>query len=397
MGGLETIQQNGAAHEVQLGKKLVNRCGNAFNSSRLILAGGNLDGEVVKSPQLMPALEEATLPFIDAVGQAGFNVTLPKVFEAMLFTNGTSVAEGYIDSIGGIDYGNLPQIGVNLAAEGGISSGTVVRTVFGGTEEMPLRGISYLLPPLIYLEQFHEKGIEPPQLQVIFANNISGKLNGLDQERAADQSVVLASFASAYIAEYFPRLSDAVVFLEDTPLEKGSAARDGLLEVSRKLQSALSSETREALLGKGDNGSKRINPFYGAAHLLIHDTAVPGVLRPLTVEQPETANPEAIISFGGYQEGTFYAVRHEVKPHLDESYNTIPTLQYFTKHRVPPYYMARGGDFSLDDALGGVPYREDAVSKTAQYDLGYLHKVTAARGTIDFADFVAEHRERMAA
>ncbi|MBI4080474.1 MAG: hypothetical protein HY430_01755 [Candidatus Levybacteria bacterium] len=399
MGGTEYLAEiKTAQSEIQLGKKLVNRCKNSFDNSQLKLAGGQFSGYIAKSPQFMPHLRNAELPDMDTIERGSFNVRLPKVYEGMLFVGDrTLLEESYVDAVGGKDHHNLPQIGVQLAAEGGVTSGTVVRTVFGGTEEMPLRGISYLLPPLIYLEQLKEKGIVPPQLQIIFANNISVTLNHLDHERATDQAVQFANFAHEYIREYFPQVSESAVFLEDTLIEKGSVIRDELIDVYRTLKTELSPETRDALLGKGNNGSSRLNPFYGAAHLLVHDTSIPGMLVPLVEDQPDVVTPQAIISFGGYQEGIFYDVRQEIKPHLREEYRSLPTLQYFTKHRVPPYYMARGGDYSLDATLQGVRYDGGKVAKTAQYDLGYLHEVTRTRGTIDFADFVAQHGERMAA
>lgn len=381
----------------QFGLKLMNRCRYSFDSSQLALVGGNFDGKKVKSPQLAPYLQNTVLPNMDSVDRAGFNLRLPEVYNVMLFlSNGTLFEEGYVEGIGGNDYGNIAQIGVDLAAERE-ASGVVTRLVFGGVEEMPLRAISYLLPPLIYAEQMKKLGIETPQLQVIFANNISGALNHLDQERANDQSIRFAEFAHDFIREYFPEVSDSVVFLEDTPLNEGSVIREELLSVARVLNEHLSPEARESLLGKGNNGSNRLNPFYGAAHLLVHDTNIPDILTPLIKDQPTTISPQVIISFGGYQERLFYKVRQEIKPHLGSEYQRVPTLQYFTKHRVPPYYMARGGDYSLDDALQGVAFRPDSVATAAQKDLSYLESVTSKRGTVDFADFIASHAERIAA
>lgn len=381
----------------QFGLKLTNRCRYSFDSSQLALVGGNFDGKKAKSPQFALYLQNTVLPNMDSVDRAGFNLRLPEVYKAMLFAGGGSLfEESYVEGIGGSDYGNMPQIGVDLAADDGRSR-AAIRIVFGGTEEIPLRGISYLLPPLVYLGQMRKKGIEPPQLQIVFANNISGELNHMDQEKARNQAVKFVNFAHDYADEYFPETLGSVVFLEDTPLKKGSVIRSELLNVAQALSEHLAPETREILLGKGNNGSNRLNPFYGAAHLLVHDTNIPGILTPLINNQPTMISPQVIISFGGYQERVFYKVRQEVKAHLRPEYQTIPTLQYFTKHRVPPYYMARGGDYSLDDALQGVVFRRDSLAITAQKDLAYLESVTSKRGTVDFADFIASHAERIAA
>ena len=49
----------------------------------------------------------------------------------------------------------------------------------------------------------------------------------------------------------------------------------------------------------------------------------------------------------------------------------IPSLQYFTRHHVPPYYMARGGDIALKTASGEI-LSGKTIAKAAETDLSLL-------------------------
>lgn len=380
--------------EPTIGSKLGNRCKNAFDNSQLVIVGGAFDGLKAKSPLFMPSFKDSSLPPMDIYQRAGFNLALPKTYEAMLLVGGSVLADSYIEEIGGNDAKQLPGIGVDLISQGN-GTGIVLRQVFGATPEMPLRALSSLPPPLIYMENMRKQGIEQPQLQMVFANHISATLNHMDMDQVQEQSRKFVNIAQGYVDEFFPDLVDAVVFLEDTPLEKDSVLRRRLIEVVRVLDGTLSDATKSELMAKAMNRSNRVNPYYGAAHLLLHDASLPESLVPVLDDQAAAVDPKTIISIGGHQEKLFYRIRHELKPHLGEDFNTVNTLQYFTKHRVPPYYMAQGGDVPLSAVLNGDDLYGIDVSATAAYDLRYLHKVSQDRG--DFGEFLAGQAERMAA
>ena len=365
-------------------RKLLGRLKGIFDASQLTFVGGTFDGKVGKSHHFMPHLPPFPLDYGARLEEvAAFNVALPKVTEALVSTKGKGLSEGnYVREIGGNDHNNLTTIAVDLASKGASESGTVTRVVFGATDRMPVRALSYMLPTLTLMDGMEQDGIKPPQLQVIFANHISSTLNRMNHAHVAGESRKFTGVAQEYIREFFPKLSGSTVFLEDTPLEKNSLLRERLLHVTRSLKDKVPFETREALLNKGKNGARRINAFYGAAHILVHDIDIP-MFVPIVSEQTSMVRPHNIISIGGYQEQFFYNLRHELKPHLGRDYNEVKTLQYFTRHRVPPYYMARDGDIALDEILSRHRNRDSTIGKAAQYDLNYLTQVSSKRGDLE--------------
>lgn len=368
-----------------LGKRVKNKATGAFNSGSVVIVGNGGDKRS-ESARFRSALEDVVVPPLTVVERAGLDVALPKIYEAMLSMKGTS----YIDSIGGEDAHNLPSIGVQLALKEEKPS-VAFRVVFGATEEMPLRSISYLLPALLTMERVRAAGGELPQLQVILAQNISSRLNRLDLERVADQASKFSKTARAYVDEFFSDLCESVLFLEDAPMDVGGELREEVVSLARN-HVHVSSASQEALIAKG-NGSGRLNPYYAAAHLLMHDRDGASYLRPMEGEQPDFVAPSSIVSFGGAQERLFYDIRQEMKPKLGPEYNSVRTLQYFTRHHVPPYYMARGGDISLDDLI----YREPGdspIAVAAVYDLDFLRSVSEAKG--DYQKFLRVQLRRVA-
>lgn len=361
-----------------LSKKLKGRIKNAFDNCQLVLVGGDNSGRKAKSSQFDPSLHD------ESFDRTGIDATFVDALNVLLLNSG--YGSDYIRELGAVDSVNLPAIAKDLAV--GSESKTAVRIVFGATEEMPLRALSYVLPAVELAEAARTAGISAPQIQVIFANNISGRLNRQDSLRVRYQSEKFSLLAKAYVEDFFPSITESIVFLEDTPLDKESVLRRELVDVNRILCANLSTETEDELLTKGREQSSRVNYFYGAAHLLMHDVAIPAVLT--TVLGPaDIVRPDFIINIGGQSEKLFYRIRHEIKPLLPATYQQARTLQYFTRHFAPAYYMARGGDLSMENALRGNLDRRN-IAKAAEYDLDYLISLSESRG--DFNDFLSRAR-----
>lgn len=385
---LNTTEQNRSLGERGYSKNAVNRLSSSFDASKLSIVGSGAGGQRLKSRHLTNHFPESPYGTTSlSLEAANFNKALPAAGETFSLSVPHLAQEAYVDGIGGSDFQNLPNILVDVAS--GQSQDIAIRTVFGATDQMPLRGLSYILPGLILIEDLTKKGIKPPQFQVIFANNTSSTLGRVDLQKARKESSKLAEISRDYVRSFFPSVTDSVVFLEDTPLLKGGISRTAIIEAARKIGN-VSSELYSELRQKGErHGSERKSPFYGAAHLLIHDTAREGILVPLLDDQQEPITPNTIISIGGVQEKLFYALRQELKPYIMT--DGPQTVQYFTKHHVPPYYMAKGGDVALDDVLNARVSFE-GVAPAAKYDLSYLYKVSQARG--DIQDFLSEERSR---
>lgn len=285
-----------------------------------------------------------------------------------------------MEGIGGEDFYNIPTLGVKIT-DPNSSPKIAIRIVYGATETIPLRSLGYIAPGLVYLESLQKLGLKTSQLQIISALHISSRLDSLDHKKAEHESQLFTTIASDYVRFFFPHLVESVVFLEDQPLAKNSTIRNELISNAVALRNIDETGINNAIKEKAENnGARRMFAFYAGAHLLFHDANIEESMEPSRVNQPTPIQPDTIISIGGYQEQDFYKIRHALKPHLDSRYHKLRTLQLFTKHRVPPYYMARGGDFSLDDAIHG--RRHGEIARTASHDLEYLENVSGKRASM---------------
>lgn len=376
----------------QLGysRKLTNRLRSIFDASQLVSVGGTFDGSKIKSRQLMDHIPPSPIREAGILEAAEFNVALPRTATDLLFANRQLERDGYIMGLGGIDYPNLPKLAVDMTQRKKTDD-VVIRIVHGATTEMPLRALSSLLPALVLMEQLQKDCIQPPQLQMISAHHISGELNRLDLSAANVQAERFANLGYAYTKTFFPSLAGFVIFLQDVSPSEAAGLGEELIRIAVIANEQISPDTINALNGKGNSHdiSTTNKILYAGAHLLIHDTTFPGNLRPIIPDIPLSNDPTTIISIGGKQEEFFYRFRHQIKNFLGETYQKA-TLQYFTKHHVPPYYMAQGGDVSLDQVLRKGLQSLSGVATTARYDLEYLERMSYRRG--DFEDFIEIQR-----
>lgn len=358
------------------GKGVLGRIRATLDNNILPLVGGEFDGKVAKFQHFAPGLPPYPFePHSIELEAARLNVRLPKVLDAMLLSGNRTLRDGaYIEALGGEDFTDIAKIAMKTVLVGPQDPKTVLRVVYGGTKEMPLRGLSYLLPPLCYMEGLKDAGVAVPQLQAVFADHISSEANShLTLEEATRESDHFARLAREYIKYFFPKLADSVVMLRDTPIGPGSPIETELEVVIPIADQVVSQKMRQELLKKS-NGNRESSVYYGAAHLLAHDVFISGAFLPIFDEQPNMIEPEAIISFGGRQERFFYRLRNEIKPHLPERYKRLLTAQFFTRHQVPPYYMASDGDLSLVEYLNS-GFAESSLGSATVYDLAYLRKV----------------------
>ena len=358
------------------GKGVIGRVRTTLDNNILPLVGGEFDGKVAKFQHFAPGLPPYPFePHSIELEAARLNVRLPKVLDAVLFSGNRMLRDSaYVEALGGEDFRDITKIAMKTALLGSQDPKTVLRVVYGGTKEMPLRALSYLLPPLVYMKHLQDRGVVTPQLQVIFADNISSNANlSIPLQDAIQESTRFAQVATDYISGFFPKLVSSVVMLRDTGVKPGSPLEEEFAEIVPIADQVVSNEMRQDLLKKG-NGNGENSIYYGAAHLLAHDIFIPGAFVSILDEQPDAIEPEAIISFGGRQERLFYRLRHEIKPHLPERYRQALTAQFFTRHQVPPYYMASDGDLSLAEYLNSGSI-SSSIGTSTLYDLDYLRKV----------------------
>lgn len=238
-------------------------------------------------------------------------------------------------------------------------AGTVLRVFFGATTEMPLRGLSYVTAATQIARHVpHE------QLQVVFTNRLGEEVNGVDREAAVRQAMLIRGLGRSFIEGHHPDMADKIMFGEDVPDEMIQAIRPGVNEV-------ISNDPRllNELSGK-DSKHGSDYETYAAAHVVYQDT---DVMSPtgLTDHEPVAVTPERIVSIGCQLEHPFYRLRAQVREALrDLSY--VPAAQVFTKHVLAPYYSARGGEQSLEDAMNMGVNNNRYTDPAARRDIAYL-------------------------
>lgn len=252
----------------------------------------------------------------------------------------------YIESFGKDDVSNLPNIVDNSEA-----GSTALRLVMGASEGlMPFRASSYV-ESLLRIARH----MQPSQIQIVHANHLGYRVNGIDLNHSMRQSQLLAEDVEARL-EKFPDLQSRVLHAVDTELDT-----DRYVDF---VQATFDRDTDLAtkLLAKGNKHSGD-SVRYVAAHYAFQDTD-DLVLAPLTANAPSQVSAERIVSVGCGQERIFYRARMGMRALLQSD---ITTAQIFTKHSTPPYYMARGGEPSLIegatlatlDSIGDISARRD--------------------------------------
>jgi len=389
-------------------KSAVGKTANAFGTSTYEFVKKGPKGDVVRirprkgviRGRLMPALAAAIYePTSDPLVNAEFNKRLPVVADILLGNTVGVLNVRYINAIGGgDDLENVAQIAIDLAEDKADETGTVIRMVFGATEKMPVRALSYPLPVLQMMVAMEEIGITPPQLQLVFANNISAGINEFSQDEVAAQTKLFVVAEQEYLKRFFPELSDRVVFLEDVPLESVGTLANDLQAIKKAIEEKGDRELLAQLLSKGGKDSIA----YGGAHLLFHDLAPEGLLKPVDgVVQPDMIIPQTMMSVGGRQEEIFYVLRMDAKKKGGLPFHAnqrVKTVQFVTDHAVPPYRMAKyrygdrfedmpNGDIALQD-VGRNVY--GLVDPTVVFDFAYHLQVSLARS--NFVEFLGEKR-----
>lgn len=264
------------------------------------------------------------------------------------------------------DIAQLFRAGVQLGTfdgNGKISLESVaVRTVFGATENMPVRAVSYLLPALHLLESLRRSGkfSTLPQIQYISMGDSGSRINNLDSEKVFQQAILLAGVGMQYVQRFYPELVDSVTFaydntfLNNLEVSEYRAVLQGLTDAVGK--HSLYPSVAEALDKKGREAVLE----YALLHPLVHDmryTVEPFV--PMLGGLSLRDQPDLVINVGGQTEKLFYRARRmylDIAKQEGVDMPTVPSVQLFTTNRMPPYMSIAEdgdhlGDIHFDDAL----------------------------------------------
>lgn len=299
------------------------------------------------------------------------------------------------------DVGVLTKLSLRLSEDASFISKVVVRTVFGASEKLPVRSLSYLLPALHLIESMRRSGRFPvlPQIQFLFMADTGAAINQLQRSEVIRQTDLFIVVARRFIEEFYPKLSETVIFATDKHFYYHPQLNDLVefllsnLEIAEKIVSQLSSDSRYS-------DSIRYSAFHPLVHdigyteSLFEDEARPGVL---------VNDPEFMINIGGQREKHFYKVRQIYRQVLAQAgVPLLTTVQFFSSHRVPPYIAMEDdgvhfSDVSLEDAIINPSILSDILDKTDGRDNLFKRdlKLLVREGSTRFSlyDFLRRQNE----
>lgn len=257
-----------------------------------------------------------------------------------------------IESVGKIDIDTLSAV-----ADAPDGKGTIVRLIMGATRAMPLRALSYVDTALRIASE-----LPCEQLQIVHANALGSRVNGINAESALHGTRQLAALARMHALAFFPDLVGKLLHAQDQPLD---------LDDFRPAAEHVFAANADVAGDLGRKGTKHGGDalIYASAHSAFQDTDRLGLV-PLLDDMPEQAAAERIVSIGCQQERIFYLTRMAMREQLDV--DLVDTAQLFTGHHTPPYFVARGGEQLLDDALANGVDMNQCQDASARKDMARL-------------------------
>lgn len=338
--------------EFNLGKKQTNIIADILNGVTIINA---TEKRPISRQTIIKKLGQYS--YKDTIyNQGNTNIHRPTVIGDIIGKN--SRKNNYIDGIS--DENDILKI-TRSATEtcSNLKTPITFRLVYGATEQASLRSLSYPLPILSIIKEISNINNINPNLQIIFANNLSGNLNDLDENKTSAESNKIMSGIN-HIAKDMG-LNNQIGFYYDNK----NINYDNLKHLAREFANNTPSQLLQTLRGKGDSNDLEKTCLYAAAHYEIHDNPDTKLEYITGIKMPEKTN---IIDIGGVQEKYYRAVRLLIAEIVETDINTA---QIYTRHHVPPYYMARGGDIPLDK-FDNINTLEN-IATAAKPDLIYLN------------------------
>jgi hypothetical protein len=268
--------------------------------------------------------------------------------------------ETYIESVGKADIATLGIIASTPKGEG-----TVLRLILGATAQMPLRALTYVDSTLRIA-----KHLPHQQIQIVHANRVGERINGISHADSHEQSVAFAGIVRTHVARRHPELESRVLHASDRHLDLRPFA--GIAQEALAADSLL----REKLLTKGTrHGGDAI--VYSSAHFAFQDTNMLE-LEPFHSNAPPQVDAERIGSIGCQQERTFYVARMAMRAIAAKiDMPMIDSTQLFTRHLTPPYFVARDGEPLIGEADFNSLQLDTVGDLNARRDLAHFMQTNA--------------------
>ncbi|MEU1273559.1 hypothetical protein [Streptomyces sp. NPDC005799] len=235
----------------------------------------------------------------------------------------------------------------------------VLRVVYGASTHMPLRALSYVLPALRMAARLTAAGQRTPYLKIVLASPLSSRVNVLPEPVTAAETDLLTHCLDRLLAALAP---GRYGLYRTRPSAEILGTLDDLV---RTLTPARRTAVLNRLGGKGGATTDEQTLLYAAAHVLLHDRT--GAI-PLNLEYGTHAPQHArVIDIGSLEERHFHHARRLFASSAAD--DTSPSALVLSRHSVPPYTMARGGDIGLREFLDGTSPQGGPLAPAVRHDL----------------------------
>ena len=297
---------------------------------------------------------------------------------------------------------------------------TSIRTIFGGTEHMPFRGLAYLLPALNLCEQLQERGIansDLPNIEYFFMNGAGFMANDLDPERTYRTSFQFMQIARKYIQEFHPTLDKNVNFYMDRSFTTKIMKTPEYKQIYKIFETKLeeNTELRGDLEEMGERRKAAVNSIkYATLHIFSQDGYInPEVAQMYDFERGRSL-PEvsSIISIGARPEETFFGARQTLVNSMSgvSFFTPKKTAQYIANFNVPPYSPLPEGELYLDDTVRNPELVNEArlrskdseeyskyqmpVQKAVEMLIADTENSSSEKNLVDFMKGISKEKER---
>lgn len=336
-------------NQYELTKKEKGRINSALNQSRLKL----FDTEDNMKSSLMGKLACQSM--------TRCTMDIKKVLDVFLCSTTTNPEfRKLFSTIDSSGVANISQVCSELDNNPNALNKIGIRTVFGGTEKMPFRGLVYLLPALNVCEELLDDTdiTSIPNIEYYFMNGAGIITNAIDPDRANHTTNEFINIAKRYIEEYHSRLKDKVNFFVDMTFSSSIISTPEYQRMHKILEKKLGLQTdlKSDLLEMGEKRKKSNNSIkYAALHSFVHDGYIdPSVARMSNFfGTTESQEYDTIISIGAKPEEKFYKARKLLSEEIAKIPYFTPknTVQYIANINVPPYSPLPTGELYLKDVL----------------------------------------------
>lgn len=234
-----------------------------------------------------------------------------------------------------------------------------IRTIFGGTEKMPFRGLVYILPAINLCEQLRNiNGSSIPNIEYLFMNGAGIQANAIDPYRAEETTAQFINFAQAYINEFHPEIADKINFYVDRTFSSDIIKTPEYQNAHKALEEKLNigSGLRYDLEEMGKRRDSAENSIkYATLHAFVQDGMIDSQVAKMSnfFGGAEQKDCDIIVSIGAKPEETFFKARKilaEIVSRIDY-FTPKKTAQYIANINVPPYSPLKNGELYLSDVL----------------------------------------------